>query len=63
MTEADKAKLDAKKKAQYALQVSVDKALLANIKKVDLLKKYISSRFSLSKNQKPHELKFWFRFQ
>lgn len=58
MTAADKTKLDAKLKAQYATQVSVDKALLANLKKVDLLRKYVSSRFSLSRTQKAHELKF-----
>ena len=59
MTETDKVKLDAKKKAQYAEQVAVDKKLLANIKKVDLLKKYLSARFSLTKGQKPHDMKFW----
>lgn len=59
MTDADKTKLDAKKKAQYAEQVAVDKQLLANIKKVDMLKKYLSARFSLTKGQKPHEMKFW----
>jgi len=58
LNEADKAKLEAKKKAQYAEQVAVDKQLLANIKKVDMLRKYLSARFSLTKGQKPHEMKF-----
>ena len=58
LTEQDKEKLEAKKKEQYAEQVKVDKQLLANIKKVDMLKKYISARFSLTKNMKAHELKF-----
>jgi large subunit ribosomal protein L6e len=58
LTEADKSKLDAKKKAQYSEQTAVDKQLLANIKKVDMLKKYLSARFTLSKGQKPHEMKF-----
>jgi large subunit ribosomal protein L6e len=39
-------------------QATVDKALLASIKKVDLLKQYLSSRFTLSKNTRPHELIF-----
>ena len=59
LNEADKAKLEAKKKAQYAEQVAVDKQLLANIKKVDMLKKYLSARFTITKGQKVHELKFW----
>jgi large subunit ribosomal protein L6e len=58
LTDADKEKLEAKNKAQYAEQVKVDKQLLANIKKVDMLKKYLSARFSLTKGQKPHEMKF-----
>lgn len=37
---------------------TVDAALLANIKKVDNLSKYLKSTFSLSRGDKVHELKF-----
>ncbi|KAG7553576.1 hypothetical protein FFLO_03008 [Filobasidium floriforme] len=39
-------------------QKTVDAALLANIKKVDNLSKYLKSTFSLSRGDKVHELKF-----
>jgi hypothetical protein len=58
LTEADNEKLKAKKTAQYAEQIKVDKQLTANIKKVDMLKKYLSARFTITKGQKVHELKF-----
>lgn len=41
-----------------ATQKTVDTALLANIKKTELLGKYLSARFTLYNNTRPHELKF-----
>ena len=45
---------------RVALQKSVDGALIKNIKgdKTPLLKQYLSARFSLSKNDKPHAMRF-----
>ena len=46
---------------RVATQKAVDAAILANIKadkKNPLLKKYLHARFSLSKNDKPHAMKF-----
>jgi len=42
------------------LQKSVDTVLLKNLKadKTPLLKQYLHARFSLSKNDKPHAMKF-----
>lgn len=40
------------------VQKSVDAKLLENIKKVEHLKGYLGTRFSLSNNSKPHDLKF-----
>ncbi len=54
LTDEDRARLAEKK----TRQVAFDKALIANIKKVELLSKYLSTRFSLRKGQKPHEMKF-----
>jgi large subunit ribosomal protein L6e len=54
----------AKKKSpsadRIALQKSVDGALIKNIKgdKTPLLKQSLSARFSLSKNDKPHAMRF-----
>jgi large subunit ribosomal protein L6e len=39
-------------------QKAVDKALLANIKKVDNLSHYLGSSFSLRKGQQPHAMVF-----
>lgn len=39
-------------------QKSVDKALLAQIKKTPLLKQYLAASFSLKNGDKPHLLKF-----
>lgn len=39
-------------------QKSVDGALLENIKKVDQLKGYLGTRFTLYNNSRPHDLKF-----
>ncbi|KAM7188846.1 Ribosomal protein L6e domain containing protein [Rhypophila sp. PSN 637] len=44
--------------ARVADQKAIDKALLANIKKVDMLASYLSSSFSLRKGDKPHEMKW-----
>lgn len=37
-------------------QKAIDKALIANIKKVDFLPSYLASNFSLRKGDKPHEM-------
>ncbi|KAK9479119.1 ribosomal protein L6e-domain-containing protein [Lipomyces japonicus] len=44
--------------ARVADQKQVDKALLAEIKKVPALKAYLASSFSLKKGDKPHLMKF-----
>jgi len=44
--------------SRAADQKAIDKALLANIKKDDLLASYLQSSFSLRKGDKPHEMKF-----
>jgi large subunit ribosomal protein L6e len=46
--------------ARLALQKSVDGALIKNIKdsKNPILSKYLSARFSLTKNDKPHAMRF-----
>jgi large subunit ribosomal protein L6e len=45
---------------RLAFQKAVDGALIKNIKESNtpLLKKYLGARFSLTRNDKPHELKF-----
>ncbi|GJC92369.1 60S ribosomal protein L6 [Colletotrichum higginsianum] len=42
--------------SRAADQKAVDKALLASIKKVDMLASYLASSFSLRKGDKPHEM-------
>ncbi|KAH7375972.1 60S ribosomal protein L6-2 [Plectosphaerella cucumerina] len=44
--------------SRAADQKAIDKALIANIKKVDLLASYLSTSFSLRKGDKPHEMKW-----
>ncbi|KAF2970888.1 hypothetical protein GQX73_g2678 [Xylaria multiplex] len=44
--------------SRAADQKAIDKALIANIKKVDLLASYLASSFSLRKGDKPHEMKW-----
>ncbi|KAI1458985.1 ribosomal protein L6e-domain-containing protein [Annulohypoxylon moriforme] len=44
--------------SRAADQKSIDQALIANIKKVDLLASYLASSFSLRKGDKPHEMKW-----
>lgn len=39
-------------------QKAIDKALIANIKKVDMLAAYLATSFSLRKGDKPHEMKW-----
>lgn len=41
-----------------AVQKTIDAKLLENIKKVDQLKGYLDTRFTLSNGTRPHELKF-----
>lgn len=42
--------------SRAADQKAIDKALIANIKKVDMLVSYLGSSFSLRKGDKPHEM-------
>lgn len=53
---------DAQKKevssSRAADQKAIDKALLANIKKVDMLASYLATSFSLRKGDKPHMMKW-----
>merc|ERR1712046_163258 len=44
--------------ARKTLQKDVDAKVVAAIGKVELLKEYMSSKFSLKKGQKPHEMTF-----
>merc|ERR1712224_930220 len=44
--------------ARKTLQKDVDAKVVAAIGKVELLKEYMSSKFSLNKGQKPHEMTF-----
>ncbi|KAJ2994770.1 hypothetical protein NUW58_g1462 [Xylaria curta] len=44
--------------SRAADQKTIDKALIANIKKVDQLASYLASSFSLRKGDKPHEMKW-----
>ncbi|ROT37358.1 hypothetical protein SODALDRAFT_361063 [Sodiomyces alkalinus F11] len=44
--------------SRAADQKAIDKALLANIKKVDMLAAYLATSFSLRKGDKPHEMKW-----
>ncbi|CAK7226172.1 60S ribosomal protein L6 [Sporothrix curviconia] len=43
---------------RVADQKAIDKALIANIKKVELLGSYLATSFSLRKGDKPHEMKW-----
>ena len=54
LTEDDQQNLKKKRETQ----ADFDKALLANIKKVNLLGKYLSNRFSLRKGMRVHEMRF-----
>merc|ERR1712043_78060 len=53
--EAKPAELSDEKKAD---QKTVDSALMKEIESVDLLKDYLHARFSLTKNDRPHKMKF-----
>ena len=52
--ETDKERLTQKKNRQ----VQVDKALLSEVSKVPLMKKYLATRFSLRKGMYPHDMNF-----
>jgi len=54
----DKKKKSPLADARKAEQKRVDTALLAVIAKTPLLKQYLKAKFSLTKNQAPHSLKF-----
>jgi len=45
-------------KVRAAAQAGVEKGLLANIKKVEMLGDYLKCKFSLSKSDKPHTMLF-----
>lgn len=55
-TEDQKKEQTARAEKNKATQKTIDTALLGNIKKVPFLRKYLSSRFTLYNNTKPHEL-------
>jgi large subunit ribosomal protein L6e len=42
--------------SRAADQKAIDKALIANIKKVEMLPSYLASTFSLRSGDKPHEM-------
>nr|CAE76504.1 probable ribosomal protein L6.e.B, cytosolic [Neurospora crassa] len=44
--------------SRVADQKAIDKALIANIKKVEFLASYLASSFTLRKGDKPHEMKW-----
>jgi large subunit ribosomal protein L6e len=44
--------------SRAADQKAIDKALIANIKKVDMLASYLAASFSLRKGDKPHLMKW-----
>lgn len=52
---AEKNKINGNRAAD---QKAIDKALIASIKKVELLPSYLASSFSLRKGDKPHEMKW-----
>jgi large subunit ribosomal protein L6e len=54
LSEADKKAIQEKRAAQSVF----DKALLANVQKVEHLKSYLTKRFSLRSGQYPHMMKF-----
>ena len=53
-TQAEKDQIAQRRKAQ----TEVDGPILAAVKKTELLRQYLKSRFTLSKNTRPHELLF-----
>ena len=57
-TEEQKKANEQRQTQNRATQKTVDAALLANVKKTELLGKYLSARFTLYNNTRPHELKF-----
>ena len=57
-TQAQKDKAEASKKERVQTQKDLDSALLKNIQKQDLMKQYLSARFTVSNQMKVHDLKF-----
>ena len=55
--ESKKAEAEWRKEAKN-VQKAVDEKLLGNIKKVEQLKGYLGTRFTLYNNSRPHEMKF-----
>eukprot|EP00160_Parvularia_atlantis_P004867 Unigene1413_Nuclearia_a/m.4478 Unigene1413_Nuclearia_a/g.4478 ORF Unigene1413_Nuclearia_a/g.4478 Unigene1413_Nuclearia_a/m.4478 type:complete len:200 (+) Unigene1413_Nuclearia_a:35-634(+) len=58
LAEAAKQKKATIDPSRMADQKAADKAVLAAVKKVALLKSYLNATFTLTKGQYPHELKF-----
>ncbi|KAL4456959.1 hypothetical protein ABPG74_014597 [Tetrahymena malaccensis] len=58
LTEEQKKKETERKTARKQDQLAVDTPLLAAVKKVEFLKNYLASKFTLSNNDRPHEMKF-----
>jgi len=54
LSEEDKKRIEERKKAQR----EIDTPLLANVKKVTLLRQYLKTRFTITNRMRPHELKF-----
>ena len=54
LTDAEKKKIDEKKKNQKTF----DEAIIAAIKKDDLLRRYMKTRFTIRKGTRPHEMIF-----
>ena len=57
-TEEQKKSNEARAAQNKTTQKSVDSALLASIKGVEFLRRYLSARFTLYNNTRPHELTF-----
>jgi len=55
---ATKEKRKKASETRIADQKAIDALLIPKVKKVPLLKKYLRSKFSLTKGQHPHLLKF-----
>ena len=54
LTQEDQDNIERKKQAEKV----VGEALAKNVKKVEHLKDYLKTRFSLRKNMRPHEMNF-----
>ena len=58
LSPAEKEAAQKRRAENTALQTAVDKALLNNIKKTPLLKKYLSSRFTIGNTTRVHDRVF-----